>query len=229
MDTTTQQYLFLGLLAVFAYLLGSVNFAILVTRLFIKDDIRNYGSGNAGMTNVLRTVGKKAAVLTTLGDVFKGIIPVLIARVLFANSTVIPTETAAYLVAFCALFGHLFPIYFGFKGGKGLLTAAGAMFVLDPLAVTILLGIFLICVFITKMISFGAIVVGALFPLATFMVQTYIFHQHVPIERICFSIAIGVILLYMHRSNMKRILNGTERKVGEKVDRSKESNRGENQ
>lgn len=213
-------YFKIGLLAVLGYLLGSVNFAILVTRIFIKDDIRNYGSGNAGMTNVLRTVGKRAAALTTLGDVCKGVVPVLVARFVFANSQVIESENAAYFVAFCTLFGHLFPIYFGFKGGKGLLTAAGAMFVLDPVAVTILLLLFLAIVFQWRMISLGAVVVGLLFPVMTYLTQVFIYRVQVPMERVLFSIGIGGVLLFMHRGNIQRILAGTERKVGEKAEKN---------
>ena len=113
--------LFLAGIAIVSYLFGSVNFAIVWTRVFLHDDIRKYGSGNAGMTNVLRTVGKGAAALTLLGDIAKGVLSVLVAQLVF--TLLIPDPffcvLAKYLAAFGALMGHLFPLYYGFKGGKG--------------------------------------------------------------------------------------------------------------
>lgn len=203
-------------IATVGYFIGSINFAIVVTKLYINDDIRNYGSGNAGMTNVLRTVGKKAAVWVTIGDTLKGVLPVLAARFIFQNSSVVRPITAAYIVAFCTLFGHLFPVYYGFKGGKGVLTAAGAMAVVDPIAVGVLLIVFLVLVIASKMMSVGSVSVGILFPLVTFSVQKYLLQHTVSLSNIIFSIGIGGTLVYMHRSNIQRILNGTERKIGEK-------------
>lgn len=209
-------------LCVAGYLIGSINFAIVVTKLFIGDDIRNYGSGNAGMTNVLRTAGKKAAALVTVGDTLKGVLPVLAARLLFNESTFIRPITAAYIVAFCTVLGHLLPVYYGFRGGKGLLTAAGAMAVVDPIAVGILLVVFLILVIVSRIMSVGSVSVGILFPITTYCVQRFILHNTVSWSNILFSIGIGGILVYMHKGNIQRILSGTERKIGEKAEKKVE-------
>ena len=144
-----------------AYLLGSVNFAIIITKLFKKGDIRDYGSGNAGMTNVLRTVGKGAAALTLLGDFSKGILSVLIMRLLmFLCCGITDTSLLDYIVALAALMGHLFPVFYGFKGGKGILVSAGAMLILNPWSLLICLAVFLLFACLTRYISAGSIAAG---------------------------------------------------------------------
>ena len=115
----------MGLSFVLTYLLGSLNFAVIVSRLLYHDDVRNYGSGNAGMTNMLRTYGKKAAFLTGLGDFFKGTASVLIARTIIGSLGVELPFDGGWVGAIGVLLGHLFPIFFHFKGGKGILAACG--------------------------------------------------------------------------------------------------------
>ena len=140
------------LAGVIAYLLGSISFAIIVSRIYAHDDVRKYGSKNAGMTNILRTYGKMPAFFTLLGDFLKGVLAVVIGRWIFSIFGVTEFD-AGYLAGFFALLGHLYPIYFGFKGGKGVLTSLGIILVVNPLVFFILLIIFLPVLFITRIVS----------------------------------------------------------------------------
>ena len=139
------------LAAVVAYLLGSISSAVIVSRIYAHDDVRKYGSKNAGMTNVLRTYGKLPALFTFLGDFFKGVLAVVAGRLIFSVMGVTAFD-AGYLAGFFALLGHLYPIYFGFKGGKGILTSLGIILVVNPLVFAILLIIFLPVLFVTRIV-----------------------------------------------------------------------------
>lgn len=201
----------LGILlsALCAYLLGSINSAILVSKLYAGDDIRNHGSGNAGMTNVLRTYGKGPAALTAIGDFGKGALAVLIGRLIF-HILGIENVDGGYVAGFFALLGHLFPIYFGFKGGKGVLTSSGVVLVLHPLMFFVLALIVIPTMFITKIVSLGSILAAVLFPIATFFFCGMRFNLD-----LVFSLLISGVVIYMHRANIKRLLNGTEHKFGQ--------------
>ena len=139
-----------------AYLLGSIDTGILVSKYLYHDDVRNYGSGAAGMTNMLRTFGKKAAALTAAGDVLKGVAAVCIGRWLFGflpeNAAVSP-YLGVYLTAILAVVGHLKPLYFGFKGGKGVLVAGGAILAIQPILLPFLAAIFLLCLLLQFLIA----------------------------------------------------------------------------
>lgn len=195
------------------YLLGSVNFAIIITRLFQKGDIRQYGSGNAGMTNVLRTVGKTAAVLTLLGDFSKGILSVLFVRLLLF--LFLPAEASVfydYFVAYAALLGHVFPLYYGFKGGKGILVSAGALLILSPWSLLCCLVVFLLFAATTRYISLGSIATGIAYPLANIL-TTYLQYGKVHWMEVFLAIPIGLFIIFLHRANIKRLLSHTESKV----------------
>ena len=155
-----------------AYLLGSIDTGILVSKYLYHDDVRNYGSGAAGMTNMLRTFGKKAAALTAAGDVLKGVAAVCIGRWLFdflpENAAVSP-YLGVYLTAILAVVGHLKPLYFGFKGGKGVLVAGGAILAIQPILLPFLAAIFLLCLLPTGMVSLGSIVMAASYPVLTLL------------------------------------------------------------
>lgn len=197
-----------------SYLIGSINFAILISKHYINDDIRNYGSKNAGMTNVLRTVGKKAAAYTVVGDTLKGFIPVFIFKMLFLNYTELDPLIGAYIAGYGAFLGHLFPIYYGFKGGKGILTGSGVMIAISPLVFVVLFIIFLIMTFITKIVSVGSICVALFLPLVFYLVQNY--YGDFKVEYFICTTIFALMLLFMHRGNIKRLLNGTENKFKKK-------------
>lgn len=211
------------LTAACAYLLGSLNFAIIITRLFAKTDIRDSGSGNAGATNVLRSQGPLPAVLTTAGDLAKSVAAVLLGRWLMgamngdftAGSDADVALIGAYLAGLFCILGHLFPLFFGFRGGKGVLTTLGMMLVLDWRAALICLGLFIVVVLASRMVSLGSVCAAAALP-----VFTYLFSALVDRNRLSdtvfvttMTVFIAFILIVKHRSNLRRIANGTESKL----------------
>ena len=201
------------LAALAGYLLGSISFSIVYSRLFRHEDIRRYGSGNAGMTNVLRTYGKRAAAFVLLGDLLKGMAAVVVARWIFALLGV-GFMDGGYVGGALAILGHLFPLYFGFKGGKGVLTTVGVVLMLNPLVVALLVVPVLAIIFITRYVSVGSITAAVLYPLTTVAIDLVdgnsVFFDAV------FSVVIALIIIYMHRANIRRLLNGTENRFGRK-------------
>ncbi len=209
----TPQLILAGVLsAIIAYLLGSINFAIVVSYLYKREDIRKYGSGNAGMTNILRTYGKLPAFFTGLGDFLKGAAGVFLARLIFSMLGVASVMDGGYIAGFFALLGHLFPIYFHFKGGKGVLTSLGIILVLNPIVFLILVGICVPFVFLVKIVSLASILGAALFPIATYLVK--VIQRQPALFDTIFALLFGLIVIYMHKDNIKRLLNGTENKFG---------------
>ena len=203
-----------------AYLLGSVDPGILVSKYLYHDDVRTHGSGAAGMTNMLRTFGKKAAALTAVGDVLKGVVAVCLGRWLFSH---LPADAAispylgVYLAAILAVVGHSKPIYFGFKGGKGVLVGAGAALATEPLVCAALLVIFLIEVAITRIVSLGSIIIAALYPVGT-LINLIACGANLPtivFSTVCCAI-MAAMVIWLHRSNIERLKNGTEYRFGEK-------------
>lgn len=201
------------LAALLPYLLGSVSFAILYSQLFHHQDIRAFGSGNAGMTNVLRTYGKKAAAFVTIGDFCKGALGVVIARWLFL-ALGITFMDGGYIGGVFALLGHLFPIYFGFRGGKGVLTSAGVILVLNPVVVAILAVPALLLMFGTRYVSLGSVAAAVLFPFVTLAVDR-VAGRPMLFDTL-FAVLFGLVVLYMHRANIRRLLSGTENRFGQK-------------
>ena len=203
-----------------AYLLGSVDTGILVSKYLYHDDVRTHGSGAAGMTNMLRTFGKKAAALTAVGDVLKGVVAVCLGRWLFGH---LPADAAVspylgvYLAAILAVVGHSKPIYFGFKGGKGVLVGAGAALATEPIACLVLLVIFLVEVAITHIVSLGSIIIAALYPVLTLC---YWLWKGTDAASLVFitvcCVLMGAYVIWLHRSNIQRLKNGTEYRFGEK-------------
>ena len=185
-----------------AYLLGSVPFAIVVVRLFRGVDVRTQGSGNAGATNVLRTAGKALAVVTMLLDVGKGVAAVFLMKSV--------TYDARWLgaAAVAAVLGHVFPVWFSFRGGKGVATAVGAFVVLAPVAVLAVFGAFVLVVAATRFVSLGSITAACLLPLAMRLLV------HAPDAEVAAAAAATLLLLYSHRGNIKRLVDGTERRLG---------------
>lgn len=201
--------------AIIGYLLGSINFAIIITKIYTGEDIRDSGSGNAGFTNVLRTVGKLPSVLTLLGDFLKGVISVLLgfAVVYLLTGSLELIRFGGYLATAGAISGHMFPLYYGFKGGKGILVTAGTLLILDPVTLFIILGVFLIVVFITRIVSISSICAAAAFPITTIISRAVEKSEYIVWDALL-SVLIAVIVIFMHRENIKRLLNGTEKKFG---------------
>lgn len=182
------------------YFLGSINFGIVVSKIFHKEDIREYGSGNAGTTNMLRTYGKRDAAITFLGDILKAVVSVLIGRILFGL-------TGGYAACFCCIVGHAFPCFYKFKGGKGVAVCAGAIAVIDWRIFLILLVIFVIIVAISRFISLGSMTAMLAFPL---IVQAMDLGLRInPL----ISVMIAALVIYLHRENIKRIYKGKESKL----------------
>ncbi len=194
--------------ALAGYLLGSINFAVVVSRLLDHDDIRNYGSGNAGMTNILRVYGKKQAALVCLGDFGKGVAAVTLARALFGWAGITVMD-GGYVGAFAVLLGHLFPVFFGFRGGKGVLASAGIMLVLNPRVFIILVPIIVAIMLLTRIVSLGSILAAVAYPVLTWVVVG-------GAANTAFAALMAAVVIYMHRENIKRLLNGTESRFGQK-------------
>lgn len=190
-------------LILLAYLLGSISSAIVVSRIMGLPDPRTMGSGNPGATNVLRTGSKKAAAITLIGDALKGLIPVLIAKALNVDETIIA------LVAVAAFMGHLYPVFFGFKGGKGVATALGVF-----LAVSFPVGLMLaaswaLVAFITKISSLSALVAACLAPV----------YMHFVVGEPAYTLTavfLSILLIYRHRSNIRDLISGKEDKITDK-------------
>ena len=202
------------LTAVVAYLMGSTTFAVVVTRLFTGKDIRTMGSGNAGMTNVLRSVGKGAAAITILGDILKGTAAVYVGEYIFTKFVVTDIILGMWIAALFAVLGHLFPVYFSFKGGKGVSVAAGSVVAITPFIVLGLLLLLLAIIAKTKIVSLASITVAVLYPFCV-AVYTYKFGGNILLNTI-FSAILALLVIFMHRENIKRLLNGTEYKFGQK-------------
>ena len=215
-----QTILIAVLTAAQAYLLGSVDTGILISKFVYHDDVRNHGSGAAGMTNMLRTFGKKAAALTAAGDVLKGVAAVCIGRWLFhflPADTGLSAWLGVYLAAILAVVGHLKPLYFGFKGGKGVLVAGGAILAIQPILIPFLFLIFLACLLPTGMVSLGSITMAALYPVLTLIYSCYRGLAAGDMA-VCFvgALIMSILVIYMHRSNIKRIREGKEYRFGKK-------------
>lgn len=201
------------IIAIIAYLVGSINFSIIISKRMAGFDVREKGSGNAGTTNMLRSVGVKAAIITLLCDILKGVVVILVA-ILIGN--IVDGLDDALLVQLAGIFviiGHTFPIFFGFKGGKGIATSLGVLLMINWQIGLICLVFALVLMAITRMVSVGSIAAAILFPvLVVFIGQNYI----VPVNNwsyLIFSIIIAALVLFNHRENLKRIFTGKENKI----------------
>lgn len=191
--------------SIIGYLLGSVNTSIIVGKLFYKTDIREHGSGNAGTTNVLRTLGKGAAAVVLAGDFLKGVIACLIGRFLAGELT--PGVYAGeYLAGLFAVLGHNWPVYFGFKGGKGVLTSFAVVLMLSPLSALICLAAFAVVAVLTKYVSLGSMVGGILFPIVACITRQ-------PPLLVAVGVFLGLLIVVRHRTNIQRLLAGDEKKL----------------
>lgn len=186
--------------ALIGYFLGSINFAVVLSKVFHKDDVRTHGSGNAGATNMLRTYGAKAGVLTLVLDGVKAAVSVFVSMLLMGTG-------GAYIAGLFCILGHIFPIYHKFRGGKGVVVAAVTILVLEPVIFLCLILIFISIVYFSKYISLGSIICAFFFPL----LKDAFVQKQGGIEAII-TVLIAAIIIIMHKENIKRLMNRTENK-----------------
>ncbi|MDQ7064175.1 MAG: glycerol-3-phosphate 1-O-acyltransferase PlsY [candidate division KSB1 bacterium] len=206
-------------IALAGYLLGSIPTAIIVSKVFHGIDIREHGSGNAGATNVFRVLGWKSALLVMLVDVGKGLVATLYASQLVFAPVMVEPVYLKLLAGLAAVFGHIWTIFGGFRGGKGVGTAAGMLLALYPIAVLICLGIFVIVVYTTRYVSLGSITAAVSLPIVLLIMKQG-FHKFVEPELMAFSVFIAVLIVFTHRSNIRRLISGTENRFGQNTAKS---------
>lgn len=213
-------YIIMGMIA---YLIGSVNFSVLISKKVAGFDLREKGSGNAGTTNMLRTVGKGAAAITLILDILKGVVAIW-AAIGFGNlvswlaKLQVDNSILVQVAGIFVIIGHTYPIYFGFKGGKGVATALGILLTTNYQIGLICLLFAIILMIFTKMVSAGVLPAAILYPILTLFLPKENFI--IPGNYVIYSIIIAAIVIFNHRSNIKRLLNGTENKISfkKKVD-----------
>ncbi len=200
------------IIAIIAYAIGSINFSVIFSKKFAGFDVRQKGSGNAGTTNMLRSVGKKAAAITLVCDILKGIVAIFIAYILHR---IVQKADGALLVQIAALavvIGHTFPVFFGFKGGKGVATSLGILLLINWKIGLICLIFALIIMAATRMVSAGSVTAAILYPV---LVLCNVGTPYFIVEGnyIVFSVLLALFIIFNHRTNIKRILEGKENKI----------------
>ena len=218
---------------VFAYLIGSISFSVVFSKLFTGVDVRKSGSGNAGATNVLRTAGKLPAILTFACDALKGFVACLAGKLVFTYVYALPDSSeifqpmyGAYICCLAVMLGHIFPIFFGFKGGKAVACSVGTFSICCPLAIVLGLTVFALGVFITKIVSLSSIlatvtVVSVAILYAVFGPESWgnAFFPQVDyniLPTVIMALIAGFIVIFKHKDNIVRLLNGTEKKISAK-------------
>jgi len=185
--------------AIIGYLLGSLNFGVIISKIFYHDDVRKYGSKGSGATNMLRTYGKLPAAMTFLGDGLKAAAAVLIGVILLGYN-------GAYIGGAASVIGHAFPVYYGFKGGRSVAAAFFMVLCTESLVGLICFAIFLIIVAGTKYVSLGSVIAVLIYPLILYVITGYGLHNFI-------AVFIALLIVYLHRGNIKRLLNGSENKI----------------
>lgn len=213
-----------------SYLLGSLSFSIISTKKFHHMDIRTKGSGNAGLTNVIRSSSKKAAILTLIGDFLKGVLAATLGKYVFlafinsGNDSFIVMQLGAFLAGICCLIGHVYPCFFGFKGGKGVLTASAIILVIDWRVFIAVILVFVVVLLFSKIVSLGSICAALSFPIFNFLITFFIDYNNCPVEykqnaltytliSTVLALIIGVAVTYLHKENIKRLLSGQEKRI----------------
>ena len=204
------------IMAIIAYLIGSINFSVIISKKVAGFDVREKGSGNAGTTNMLRAVGKKAAAITLICDVLKGVVSIGIAIILGNIVKDINRELLIQVAGIAVVLGHTFPVFFGFKGGKGVATSLGILLLSNWQIGLICLVFGIVLIILTRMVSLGSCAAAVLFPVLTLFINehyTILTDGKSGSTYFIYSVILAVIVLYNHRSNIKRILSGTENKI----------------
>ena len=198
-------------MAIIAYAIGSISFSVIISRKVAGFDVREKGSGNAGSTNMLRSVGKKAALMTLCCDILKGIVSILIAIIvgLIAKESANPA-VLVQIASICVVLGHTYPIFFEFRGGKGVATSLGIILLVNWQIGLICLVFALALMVVTRMVSLGSISAAVLFPILTLALPD---HFLVEGNYFIFGILLAAIVVFNHRTNIKRIIEGKENKL----------------
>lgn len=212
------------LIAIASYLIGSIPASVWVGQLLYGGDVRNYGSGNAGATNALRVFGWKAALLTTLIDIGKGLVAVLVFATYLQVGPLpdiggdVNPETVAQIVAgLGAVIGHIFPVWANFRGGKGMNTSCGVLLAITPITTLIALAVFVSVLLIFRYVSLASILAAVAFPAAV-AIRKYVFHiDALDTSLLIFGIVLGIGVIVAHRDNIKRLLSGTESRIGQRT------------
>lgn len=202
-------YILVGILA---YLIGSINFSVIISKKMAGFDVRKKGSGNAGTTNMLRSVGKKAALLTLICDILKGVIAILIAILIGKIIKDIDKALLVQIAAIAVVIGHTFPIFFQFKGGKGVATSLGVLLMINWQIGLICLVFAIVLMIITKMVSVGSLGAAILYPILVLFINTN-FTVSEGSGYFIFSVLLALLVAFNHRSNIKRIIEGKENKL----------------
>ena len=200
------------IVAILAYLVGSINFSIIISKKMAGFDVREKGSGNAGTTNMLRSVGKKAAALTLLCDILKGVVAIGIAIIAGKIIKNLDKALLVQIAAIAVVLGHTFPIFFQFKGGKGVATSLGVLLLVNWKIGLICLVFALALIFLTRMVSLGSVGAAILYPVLVLFIHTN-YTVSEGSGYLIFSIILAVIVAFNHRTNIKRLMNGTENRI----------------
>jgi len=209
----------LALIVILSYLAGSVPGSVWVGQLFYRIDVRKHGSNNAGATNVFRVLGWKAGLLSTIVDVGKGFLAAGVIATIRIDQ--LPNEPSFFQVAsvisllagIAAIVGHMFPIFAGFRGGKGVNTAAGVLFAITPQTMWIVIGVFMIVLVITRYVSLASIIAALMFP-TTIAIRRFVFDvETLDRSLLLFGCVFAIAILYAHRSNIRRLISGTENQI----------------
>ena len=205
------------LTAIIAYLLGSISFSVIFTKKIAGFDVREKGSGNAGSTNVLRTAGKKPAILTLICDILKGVVAIVVAYLMgkIANADIWSSALLIQIAGVCVVLGHTFPVFFGFKGGKGVATALGVLLVTNWQIGLICLVFALVLMALTRIVALGSIAAAILFPVLCFFITNnfLVGDASTRMTYLIFGIIMAVIVIFNHRSNIQRMASGTENRL----------------
>ena len=199
------------IIAIIAYLIGSINFSVIFSKKLAGFDVREKGSGNAGTTNMLRTVGKKAAALTLICDILKGVVSILIARLIAWIWPELDGTLLLQIAGIPVVLGHTFPLFFGFKGGKGVATSLGVILSTNWQVGLICLVFALVLMALTQTVSIGSIMAAILYPVLMIFLGIEEGTNVLPV--VIGSILLAVLVVFNHRSNVKRILEGKENKI----------------